>query len=414
MNLEIADEITSIYKWENNINATWETVQEDADGNIIADSLHSIQSEAYKSHKAKRNRVTQSIRRGLIRYLIVAIDASSSAAGTDYRPCRLEASKSCLKQFILEYFDQNPISQLGLMITRSKTAERITDLSGNPKHHIHKLDSIKQTDGLSSLQNTILLAMASLRHIPTYGHRELLIVFSSLSSCDPGDIFSTIKEAIVAKVRISIICLLAEIFICKQIAELTGGLFSVALDATHLSQLLIAHTIPPPEIQKQETLTTDFIYMGFPRRVFDNHPSYCFDGKRMRLSSTGYICPRCHTRTTDIPTQCSVCTIQLNSSSHIARSYHHLFPIPNFIEFVVRFATVASGGPGDSNGSVYEAVDIGGNTIPLGATSHCYGCMDHVSIVDKLILKCPNCDKNFCIECDLYIHDSLHNCPGCG
>ena len=42
------------------------------------------------------------------------------------------------------------------------------------------------------------------------------------------------------------------------------------------------------------TLFTDFIYMGFPKRVFDakSNSSFSFDGKRVCLSSTSYICPR--------------------------------------------------------------------------------------------------------------------------
>lgn len=28
-------------------------------------------------------------------------------------------------------------------------------------------------------------------------------------------------------------------------------------------------------------------------------------------------------------------------------------------------------------------------------------------------LACPRCRQHFCFDCDLYIHESLHNCPGC-
>ena len=26
---------------------------------------------------------------------------------------------------------------------------------------------------------------------------------------------------------------------------------------------------------------------------------------------------------------------------------------------------------------------------------------------------CPRCKQHFCFDCDIYIHESLHNCPGC-
>jgi len=41
-----------------------------------------------------------------------------------------------LEDFIEEFFYQNPISQLGVIITRNKRAEKISDLAGNSKKHI--------------------------------------------------------------------------------------------------------------------------------------------------------------------------------------------------------------------------------------------------------------------------------------
>lgn len=41
-----------------------------------------------------------------------------------------------LEDFIEEFFYQNPISQLGIIITRNKRAEKISDLAGNSKKHI--------------------------------------------------------------------------------------------------------------------------------------------------------------------------------------------------------------------------------------------------------------------------------------
>lgn len=80
-----------------------------------------------------------------------------------------------IKKFIHDYYDQNPISQLGLLVTRNRLAERITDLSGNVSSHTSKLLKLMNTTGLASLQNTIILAMSLLQHVPTYGQRELLI-----------------------------------------------------------------------------------------------------------------------------------------------------------------------------------------------------------------------------------------------
>lgn len=47
-----------------------------------------------------------------------------------------------LEDFIEEFFYQNPISQLGLIITRNKRAERISELGGNLKKHIKVIISL--------------------------------------------------------------------------------------------------------------------------------------------------------------------------------------------------------------------------------------------------------------------------------
>ena len=38
-------------------------------------------------------------------------------------------------------------------------------------------------------------------------------------------------------------------FYVRHITERTNGTFAVASDAAHLSDLLQAHTVPPPELQ---------------------------------------------------------------------------------------------------------------------------------------------------------------------
>ena len=65
-----------------------------------------------------------------------------------------------------------------------------------------------------------------------------------------------------------------------------------------------SHTTPPPNLvdnnlgqdgQEQEMLANG-IYMGFPKRVFDRHATFCYSGKKPILSTTAYVCPRCLAR----------------------------------------------------------------------------------------------------------------------
>jgi transcription initiation factor TFIIH subunit 2 len=205
-------------------------------------------------------------------------------------------------------------------------------------------------------------------------------------------------------------------------------------------------------------MTTDFVYMGFPKRTFDGSASYGFDGNAIQLFSTAYICPRCYNRTSEIPTQCCVCKVQLNSSSHIARSHHHLFPVPNFDELSVTLSkdkkslraykmllsepekelgirksyTVSStahdtsvkeenvqndakieAGVGVGVGVEVEVEKDQNDDVDFVAVlSSCKGCLEMFTKI-SLVMQCPLCENIFCIECDLFIHNSLHNCPGC-
>ncbi len=50
----------------------------------------------------------------------------------------------------------------------------------------------------------------------------------------------------------------------------------------------------------------------------------------------------------------------------------------------------------------------------------CYACSSNLipdNVLDKadagVVVRCPDCHLIFCYDCDSYIHESLHNCPGC-
>lgn len=64
---------------------------------------------------------------------------------------------------------------------------------GNAKNHLNGINGLMRAEGLASLQNCLLLSMSILRHIPDYGCREVIILYTSLSTCDHSDIFATIE-----------------------------------------------------------------------------------------------------------------------------------------------------------------------------------------------------------------------------
>jgi transcription initiation factor TFIIH subunit 2 len=230
------------------------------------------------------------------------------------------------------------------------------------------------------------------------------------------------------------------------------------MSANHLNEMIMQQTQPPPEVtlpnaetgKKVTRDTSTFVYMGFPRRTFDKNPAFTYSGRQIVESSVSFVCPRCHNRTLEIPTSCCVCGLQLNSSSHIARSHHHLFPVPNFSEFHNDHDSVTSitstnghdstkSSLATANGSLKlmksantmslkfvktttSTIDTTKYSTSSSVQKYCSGCFFPFYDNDNqqnsfnhnsLQMQCPKCLKLFCVECDIFIHDSLHNCPGC-
>ena len=100
-------------------------------------------------------RDTTPLQRGIIRHLILVLDLSQSMMEKDLRPTRYLLTMRYAQEFVREFFEQNPISQLGVLGLRDGLAVRISDMSGNPTEHISAIQSLRFQDpkGLPSLQN---------------------------------------------------------------------------------------------------------------------------------------------------------------------------------------------------------------------------------------------------------------------
>lgn len=107
----------------------------------------------------------------------------------------------------------------------------------------------------------------------------------------------------------------------------TTGVFF--LFQSHFKELLLEHAPPPPALA--EFAIANLIKMGFPQRAAEGSISICSCHKESKVGE-GYICPRCKARVCELPTECCICGLTLVSSPHLARSYHHLFPIAPFDE----------------------------------------------------------------------------------
>ena len=345
----------------------------------------------------------------------------------DLRPTRYLLMLTYTIHFINEFFEQNPISQLGMIGMKDGIAVKISDMSGNPNDHINALQKIRPQEpkGNPSLENALEMSRAALFHAPSHGTREVLLVFGALHTSDPGDIHRTIESLVADKIQVKVIGLAAQVAICSEIVSKTNNGdasgYSIVLHEQHFRELMMDVTTPPIS-HNQTQSTSSLLMMGFPSRTVEEYPSLC--ACHSRPSRDGYICSRCNTKVCSLPSECPVCGLTLILSTHLARSYHHLFPLLNWTEVewqdAWRSSTCFACGkifPETSlrNDDQADGIKSKGKDAPRQQAQR---KQDQLQTGQSMInrtgrYECPACSKHFCIDCDLFAHEVVHNCPGC-
>lgn len=449
------------YAWEDEYQRTWDVVKDDSEGQR---SLEQLVQQMIESRKKKiLKNPTTPFQRGIIRTLVVIIDGSLTMLEKDLRPNRFGAMLTYLQDFIVEFFDQNPISQLGIVMMRNGVAHLVSEVSGLPQHHIDKIRALKsrqhnryEPKGDPSLQNALELARSLL--MANFGgpaaasaknSKEILIIFGALFTSDPGDIHRTIDSLVKDEIKVKVIGLSAQVAICQEIVNKTNFLgsashktrvdsstsqyYGVIMNEAHFKELLmdcvepLAVTTNSKEAQHELTDGVPLIKMGFPLKyspvlstsnaaITAKFPHLCAchptqgseesketvviqngQGGGLNLATSnavGYICPQCRNRVCHLPTICPVCGLMLILSTHLARSYHHLVPLNDFKDVPV---------------------------APKYKSMYCYGCLlrfpdgtnEKESALTSSRYRCLKCESDFCIDCDVFVHEVLHNCPGC-
>lgn len=388
------------YSWEDKIQRPWDIVGTEPnaaaqDQQLLNKILH------IRSQKLSVN--TTPLQRGIIRSMIIIIDMSQTMAEKDYRPSRFQSVLNYTIQFLQEFFNMNPISQIGVISLKDGLAQVISPLNGSPKFHIDALLQLKhervEPKGFASLQNGFELARGMLMGVSTHCTKEVVLLYGSLSSTDPGNIMDTVTALKEQEVRVAIIGLVAQVNICEKISKITNmsdsSYYNVAMNEQHFSELLMERIKPLPLAEGSEFT---LIKMGFPTRIIESTPSFC--SCHSKLNRGGYYCPGCDSKVCNLPIQCPSCELMLILSTHLARSYHHLIPLKNYQEVPV------------------EEIDSGA----IKKYSSCFSCKREFpllrrsnsdALLSTLRYRCVDCKRDFCMECDDLIHGILHNCPGC-
>ncbi|VDD85898.1 unnamed protein product [Enterobius vermicularis] len=377
----INDEEQKGYTWETayaeGLNIR-EVLQEDETGSVEKSVMRLI-LEA----KKKRRQVDRpvKVRLGIMRYVYIIIDCSSTMAEKSLSTTHLNVTLKALDHFVEKFSEANPISQLGIIVCKDKRTERLIPLTGNVRLVKEALSTLTELScrGEFSLQNSLTLAMKSLKDLPGYASREVIAIISSLSTCDPSNIFATFEVLKRSNIQCSVIGLNAEVFVYKKLATTTSGRYDVVLDKSHFEILLGEHVNPP---KAKKDFETSVVRMGFPSRqnIEDVTFCLCHQSEQREPLGRGFLCPQCGARYCSLPVECRICKLTLISAPQLARSFLHLLPLAAFKEI-------------DSK---------------EGET--CFGCD---RILDEKCFSCKNCESVFCLDCDLLLHESLQICPAC-
>ncbi len=322
-------------------------------------------------------------------------------------------------------------------------------MGGSPSQHKKNLEKCWSDDpaGQPSLQQALQVATTVLLQTPTYGSREILVMYGSVHTVDAGDIHATIGSVADHGIRASVVGVGASVNVCQVLANKTHGLYRVGGDEEQLRELVLFHATPPPLTTRMlRDFPAELIEMGFPTQ----HKSEVeiLSAVTHEFCKEGYQCPRCKAMLQELPSTCPICRLSCVASPHLARSFHHLFPVPLFEKVSIRPKLAATGEDAEGDDA---AADEDAATAPEtqegaegGAASKnatlaaqcrtCSGCSRCIR-PEELCFRCPRENDHqtldsqgtpaanagtrrsgideavYCMECDIFIHDVLHNTP---
>ncbi|KAF9731888.1 fumarylacetoacetate hydrolase family protein [Paraphaeosphaeria minitans] len=355
------------------------TFEEIEDNDVPETSIQHMEEE----RKRKRLRKdTKPFQRGIIRHVVLVLDLSEAMSEKDMFPTRFHAMIQYAQEYVREFFEQNPISQMSVLGMHDSLCVRSAECTGAGESNA--IPHPEPWNARSHRRVWLIIVRGPRGHSSDY---------QSLSTRP----------------------------------------HSLATDQEHLRELLFA-TTTPPVVRATKTAQESargapppehaaaLMMMGFPSRVVEENPTMC--ACHGALTTGGYTCSRCSAKVCSLPITCPSCQLTLLLSTHLARSYHHLFPLRNWAEVTWQRAREKGSKsclscltpfpeipPGDVEGEQQangDGVDGQMRSLRLDEKDS-----DVQKASESSRYECRVCESHFCIDCDMFCHMVLHNCPGC-
>ena len=214
------------------------------------------------------------------------------------------------------------------------------------------------------------------------------------------------------------LCRIVTVNSCLHTAHLlpsqdTGGSFAVAESYDHLVELLKRRVPPPPAVQGSASAERESMaLMGFPRMVAHG----AVPDNKGQIKAHVYMCPRCGTAASDLPSTCTVCALPLAAAAQLARSSHHLRPLTPFV--LVPSANKPSAPTKEQMPAVAVAqvrketpdVTPAPHVVVSCTAKQCMGCQASLGERDPRVV-CQDTLCVFCEPCGIFMREQLHNNP---
>ncbi|KAI6185739.1 GPN-loop GTPase 3 [Aphelenchoides besseyi] len=234
---------------------------------------------------------------GVMRFVYVIIDYSVAMLDQSLFPNLITVSMGRVKNFVQNFFQFNPIAQIGLILCNDRKPNRDSRVLNDA---LDSLDYAACT-GDFSLQTSLNLALQDLQGQPSYASREIICVM--------------------------VIGLTAEMYACKKLCDSTGGRYDVVMNDNHFREIFDEHM--KPVIMPGDT-GSDLIPVCFPTReaVFAP-PAHKDDFSQLDQT---FVCQQCGANFCSTPAECTVCGILLITAPQLARAFQHLVELDKFEE----------------------------------------------------------------------------------
>jgi hypothetical protein len=132
----------------------------------------------------------------------------------DFKPSRIALTLQHLRFFINKIFDVNPITYISVAVAYEGICKPLTGFTTNNVLLFELLDRVEvHKVGSFSLESCLKTAISMFGDVPLYSSKEMLLIQSSPSTKDQGDIFQEIELMREAKVVVNIISLIGKTFV---------------------------------------------------------------------------------------------------------------------------------------------------------------------------------------------------------